>query len=321
MAQAPRIADINLYGLQKTTADRVLAVLHARPGDPLPPSKGALEDELEKMPGVVLGRIEAVCCEGADAILFVGVEERNAPHPAFRTPPAGEATLPEGLADVYRQYLAAVARAARGGSAAEDLTAGHSRMADPGVRAIQDRFAAFADEHLAQLREVLSNAAEPEQRAIAATVIGYASNKKEVALDLQQAMRDPDDAVRGNAMRALRAFAVARIPLSATWLVELLHSIVLSDRIESTRVLLTLTDRPNWEALDLIRSRALGSLVEMAQWKTPRYALPPFMLLGRAGGLTDAQTQSYWASGNRTAVIQKALTAAAARRSMTRDRR
>jgi hypothetical protein len=47
-------------------------------------------------------------------------------------------------------------------------------------------------------------------------------------------------------------------------------------------------------------------LIEMARWKTLRYALPPFLLLGRMDGFTDAQTQEYWQQGNRRPVIQKA---------------
>ena len=56
----------------------------------------------------------------------------------------------------------------------------------------------------------------------------------------------------------------------------------------------------------LCRERSLASLIEMARWKTLQYALPPFLLLGRMAGFTDAQTQEYWQKGNRRPVIQKA---------------
>src|SRR5260370_19063264 len=46
-------------------------------GDPLPPSKGDVEDRLEKIPNVVRAQLEAVCCEEGKAILFVGVEEKE----------------------------------------------------------------------------------------------------------------------------------------------------------------------------------------------------------------------------------------------------
>ena len=38
-------------------------------------------------------------------------------------------------------------------------------------------------------------------------------------------------------------------------------------------------------ALDLLRERALADLAEMARWPTLRYALPPFLLMGRIAGL------------------------------------
>jgi hypothetical protein len=269
---------------------------------------------------VAAARIEAVCCDAARAILFVGIEEKGAAHAAFRSPPEGDAALPEELLRDYHAYLGAVARAARNGAAAEDLTAGHSQMADPHARALQDRFAAFAAEHIDQLRDVLSHAAEPEQRQIAAVVIGYAPRKAEVVNDLQVALQDPDEAVRANAVRSLTAFAVlaathpeTSIAIAPTWFVEMLNSIVLSDRVEAARALVTLTDGSNTAALDQIRERALAAVIEMAQWKTPRYALPPFLLAGRLAGIPDAQIHQYWTSGRRTPVIQRAIGSASRR--------
>src|SRR5436305_1021065 len=74
-AQAPKIGEINFYGLRKLTPDKVLAALAIKPGDSLPPSKGDMEERLSEVAGVVDARIEAVCCEGPQATLFIGVEE------------------------------------------------------------------------------------------------------------------------------------------------------------------------------------------------------------------------------------------------------
>ena len=38
-----------------------------------------------------------------------------------------------------------------------------------------------------------------------------------------------------------------------------------------------------------------------------RYALPPFLLIGRVAGLSDAATQQAWAKNDREPVIRKAL--------------
>ena len=313
-AQAPRVGDINFYGARKVAAERILGSLNLKSGDPLPPSKGDLEDRIEKIPGVVLARVEAVCCEGPDVMLFIGIEEKGAPHLALRSAPEGNVTLPQELTGTYQEFLAAVERAAARGNAGEDLTAGHSMMADPEARAAQERFTAFAADHPDLLRDVLRNAAEPDERATAAVVIGYAPKKQEVVNDLQYALQDPDESVRANAMRSLRAIAVLAakepglgIRVSPTWFVQLLQSIVLSDRVQSAEALVTLTDHGDQAALDQIRASALPALAEMARWKTLRYALPPFLLLGRAAGMADAELHQLWEKGERETVIRQAL--------------
>lgn len=313
-AQAPRVGDIEFYGLHKLSEQKLLRTLHLKSGDALPPSKGDLEDELEKIPGVLRAHVEAVCCDEGKTTLFIGIEEKGAPHLAFHSAPAGDAALPQDVADNYQKFVEAVHDAARRGSTAEDLTNGHSLMADPDARDLQMRFADFAGAHLPELREVLRDSADEEQRAMAATIIGYAPIKKDVVNDLEYAMQDPDAAVRSNALRALNAIAVlARlqphlgIRVSPTWFIEMLNSIVLSDRTRAASALVTLTDQDAAAALAQIRDRAIDSVAEMAQWKTLRYALPAFILAGRLAGLNEQEIQKAWTSGNRQSVIGLAL--------------
>jgi hypothetical protein len=306
----PRVSSVDYYGLRKVSQSRVYKVVGVSAGDPIPPSKGALEERLEKIPGVVTARVEAVCCEGREGMLFVGIEERGAAHFALRTAPAGDAALPPEIVAQYAQLLNALENAARRGSTGEDLTHGHPLMADPDARAIQEGFADFTAQHLPQVRDVLRNSADGEQRAMAATVIGYAPGKKAVVGDLEFAMQDPDEGVRSSAMRALNAIAVLSIKqpqlgirISPTWFVEMLNSIVLSDRTRATMALINLTDSRPASTLDLLRERALHSLVEMAQWNSLRYALPAYILLGRVGGLSEPQIQESWTEGDRAAMV------------------
>jgi len=313
-AQAPVVGDIEFYGLHKVTPEHILSALKLKSGDPLPPSKGDMQDVLENVPNVVLGRIEAVCCDGPRATLFIGVEERGAPHASLRSEPTGIMTLPESLVNSYQQFVSAVARAASHGETAEDLTAGHPTMADPAARAFTAEFITFATDHLDQLRDVLRNSADADLRAIAAAVINYAPKKKDIVDDLQYAVQDPDEAVRANAIRSLTAIGVlaARQPdsgikLSPTWFIELLNSVVLSDRMESTKALLTFTDRKDPSLMAQLREKALPNLAEMARWNTLRYALPPFLLLGRVAGYTDDQLHQSWQKADRESVIRKAL--------------
>lgn len=306
----PRVAAIDYYGLRKLTESRIQKALGLSAGDPIPPSKGDLEDRLEKIPGVVLARLEAVCCDGRDTILFVGIEEKGARHFALRTPPAGEAQLPPEMTGAYGQLMQALENAARHGSMGEDLTQGHPLAADPDARAIQQRFLEFTSKHLNEIRNVVRNSSDDEQRAIAAMIIGYAHDKNAVVNDLVYAIQDPDENVRASAMRALNAIAVLAakqpdlgIHISPTWLIEMLNSIVLSDRTRATMALINLTDSRPADTFALLRERAMPSLVEMAQWKSLRYALPAFILLGRIGGMTEAQIQERWTAGARASMI------------------
>ncbi len=193
-------------------------------------------------------------------------------------------------------------------------------MPDSEARGFEQKFNAYATDHLADLRAVLRNGPEPEQRAVAAAVIGYAPGKQAAVDDLEYAMQDPDESVRSNAIRSLRAIAVyaardrsLNVRIAATWPVELLNSLVLSDRLQATDLLVTLTDKDNPAALEQMRDRALPALVEMARWETLQYALRPFLLVGRIAGLKDEEIQDRWSKGEREPVIQKALNLSAVR--------
>lgn len=300
-AQAPHVRHINFYGLRKISPERILRELKLQAGDTLPGSRGDLEDRISKIPGIVAARVEGVCCDGPDADLFIGIEERGGPHVALRSEPAGDAALPAELASAYEGFVSAVRRAGSIRSSSE-------------TRETEQQFTAFAEAHPDDLQRVLRTAAEPEQRAMAATILSFAPRKQSVVDDLQYALQDPDESVRENALGALRVFALLSVKQPAlglrvapTWLIELLNSTVLGDRMQSIDLLITLTDRGDSAVVDEIRARALSSLVEMARWQNLRYALPPFVLVGRMAGLSDQETQRHWSSGAREPVIEKAL--------------
>ena len=281
-SQIPVVGEINFYGLHRVTPERILGALKLKSGDPLPPSKGDMEDTISNVPGVVRARVEAVCCQGESAVLFMGVEERGAAHPAFRSDPSGAATLPDPIAELYTRFPAS----------------------EPDLRD-------YAAGHLEVLREVVRTASAPEQRAMAAAMLAYVPAKPSVTSDLQYALQDPDESVRANAARSLGSLAESdsalQSKIAATWLVELLNSIVLSDRLESVKALLTLTESGNPAALQQLRERALPSLAEMARWNTPRYALTAYLLLGRVAGVPEKQVHDSWEKGDRETIIRKAL--------------
>src|SRR5262249_51524567 len=147
-----------------------------------------------------------------------------------------------------------------------------------------------------------------------AYIIGYAPKKRDVVNDLQLAIQDPDDSVRANAMHALEAISVLaalkpdmELRVAPTWLVEMLNSISWTDRTKAVKALVDLTDSRPEPVLALLRERALPPLAEMARWNSLTHALGPFMLLGRAAGMTDQQIEQSWTKGDREAVIARAL--------------
>jgi HEAT repeats len=325
--EPPRIGVIDFYGLRKVPEAKIREALGAREGDFLPRSKGDAEDNIDRVPGVIDSHLEAVCCDAGKAILYVGIEERGAVRFEIRDPPpdvpkedggGNGPQIPPDVLSTYRRFQETRSEAIRlalssGRDTAEDLTQGHSRMADPNARAVQDMFPALVKDHLNELRAVLRQSPDDDQRAIAAYVIGYAPQKKQIVDDLQYALRDSDPDVRANACRALVAIAVfARlnpgegIRIEPTWFIEMLNSLSWSDRNRALAALQILTDMREPAVLDQLRERALEPLVEMARWKTLAHALPAFILVGRVAGFTDEQIQDAWSRGDREKIIAAA---------------
>lgn len=320
--EPPRIGVIDFYGLRKVPEAKIREALGAREGDFLPRSKGDAEDNIDKVPGVIDSHLEAVCCDAGKAILYVGIEERGAVRFEIRdAPEEGDGNgpqIPPDILSTYRRFQEtrsdAIRRALKSGSStSEDLTEGHSRMADPNARAVQDMFPALVKDHLDELRAVLHQSPDDDQRAIAAFVIGYAPQKKQIVDDLQYALRDSDPDVRANACRSLVAIAVfARlnpregIKIEPTWFIEMLNSLSWSDRNRALAALQIFTDMRDPAVLDQLRERALEPLVEMARWKTLAHALPAFILVGRVAGFTDEQIQDAWSRGDREKIIAAA---------------
>jgi hypothetical protein len=310
-AAQPRIGIIDFYGLHKVPQAKVRQVLGVTEGDSLPASKGETEERLDAIPGVVESHLEAVCCEAGKMILYVGIEEKGATHFELREPPEGELSLPSEITTTYHRLLDALA--ALKGDNADDLTHGHALSANPEARTIQQELIPLAKDHLKELRDVLRNSGDEEQRATAAYVIGYAPKKSDIVDDLQYAMKDADSGVRNNAMRSLTALAVLQrldpdrgVKISPTWFIEMLNSLSWSDRNKALLVLQILTDKRDQSVVDQLRERALPSLIEMARWKSLAHALPAYMLLGRIAGVPDQQVQDAWSRGDREWAITQA---------------
>ena len=307
---APRVGIIDFYGLRKVPEARVRKALGISEGDKLPGNKPEIEARIAAVPGVVAASISAACCEDAKAILYVGIEERGSTHFDVRTAPEEDYMLPETITASYRKFVLTVSEAAHRGQTAEDLTQGHSLMADPASRDVQLRFTVLADKYLKELKTALRNSGDGEQRAIAAYVIGYASGKAAVVDDLQYALKDADDTVRANAIRAMAAVGVyaklhpeADVKISPTWFIEMLNSLYWTDRNNAAVALVNLTESRDPSVFDQLRERALPSLVEMAKWRHLAHALPSYILLARVAGMPEKDIQDTWSNNERDKTI------------------
>jgi hypothetical protein len=312
---SPRVGVIEVFGARKVPLHKILTALGTKPGDPLPPAEAA-EDRINKVSGVLASRLEAVCCAGGGRmILYVGIEERDAPRLEFNPAPTGDARLPNNLYDGYLSLLETAEGSIRGHNADEDLTNGYSLMADPDGRILQLGFIPLVEANLKLLDQVVRESADPEQRAAAAYLLQYGPRgrpSKIIADALQYAVRDQEDVVRKSAMRALRAVTVGAklhpeqdMVIEPTWFVEMLNSVVWSDRRSATQELVELTEDRKPATLDLMRERALRSIVEMARWQTLDHALPAFILAGRMGGFDEKQIRDAWSRGDREAILSE----------------
>ena len=311
-AQAPGVGVIEFYGLRKLREADIRRVLGIREGNPLPPSKGQVEERLEAIPGVSSARLEAACCEDGQVVLYVGIQEKGSAFVQYRMPPETHVALPKQVVVAYASFLEALRAAASSGVAAEDLSRGHSLVADPKAQAAQKTFVDLAVDHFEELKTVLRTAESPEHRAIAAYVLAYTPNKSAVLEDLLFALEDPDETVRGNAIRSLGGFAVlaasnpgAGLKISPLPFISMLNSVVWTDRNNAATVLVNLTERRDRTILAELRKRALPALTEMARWKHLAHALPSYILVGRVAGLPEKELQDLWSAGKRETVIRK----------------
>jgi hypothetical protein len=310
----PKVGIVDFYGLHSVAESKVRDVLGVVENGPLPKSKNDTEIAIEEIPGITLARMQAICCdEEGRAILYVGIEEQGAPHFNYRMPPADLVVLPAEIHEVYVLFLAALNQAVREGDVEEDQTEGHALMQNAAVRSYQEKFIELAADHLDVIRDVIRNSVNEEHRAIAAYVIGYAPEKEKVVDDLLYALRDSDDAVRDNAMRSLAAIEVLakrkptlKIEIPPTWLVEMLNSIVWTDRTAAAVNLVNLTEWRTEGVLEQLKDRALDSLIDMARWKHLPHALPAYILLGRVLGMEEEEIQKNWSSEDRLALVERA---------------
>ncbi len=318
IAQDQQIGIIDFYGLRKIPEQKVKTALGLGVGDTLPLSLAEIEQRMKDSLHVAEVHLSVVCCDDSGRmILFVGILEAPLKHAMYRPSPHWDIALPEEITAAYNHFLEAFEIAVSKGITGDDLSRGHSLMADSATRYWQERFLVYARRNLKILKTVVRNCADPQERAAAAYILGYVSDKRLVTEDLLLAAVDEDEVVRNNAARALAAIATLaqrkpglRIRISPAPFINMLGSPVWTDRNKALLVLAALTKNRDRKLLRQLRDRAFEHLVEMAKWKSKGHAYNAFLILGRVGGIPDRQINKVaWDVQRRNALIDKIVKA------------
>ena len=317
-AEAPReetVGTLDFFGLRRVTGTTVRSRLKWKEGDPFSRNDvRAMIAELEKIPGVVRATIAPITVDGTGRLaVFVGIQEEGARGFVFRDTPKGSERLPEPMAQVHRDFGAALGPAVRSGRDREDHSQGHSLNQDPGLRRAQDAALAIMKDETAVVQAVLKSSAHADDRRAAAWLLGYAPDKRSIAADLVDAARDPDATVRNNATRALGAivdFAAGRpdlgIQIDPSVFIDMLGSVTWTDRNKASFLLSSMTKTAAPELLRTLRARSLPELNELARWKSQGHAYPAIRILGRIAGWQDEQALRAWREGKVESLIAAA---------------
>jgi hypothetical protein len=313
--QNPRVGIVDFYGLGHVSESQARSALGIREGDEVPNSVTRPERRLAALPGISAARVSRVCCDDGKAIIYVGLEERDAPHLQFRPAPRGAVRLPPDIVKAGTAFDAAFERAAQQGAFEEDHSQGHAVSRDPQLRGVQEQFVTLANGDLDRLRAVVRESADAHHRALAAQVLAYARDKRAVVGDLAYAMTDPDGDVRNNATRALWVMAEVAQPSQGRALdipvepfVDMLNSLVWEDRNKASLALMELSKDRDPALLGLLRKKALPSLNEMARWKSRGHATAPVMLFGRVAGISEQTLVLALQTGTQLTVVNDAAT-------------
>src|ERR1041385_6039925 len=141
------------------------------------------------------------------------------------------------------------------------------------------------------ITKVLKSSSSAVDREAAAELLGYADQSERQIKALAAACFDSGSEVRNNAMRALAVLAFSN-PSKATNIatktplvrfMEMFNSPDWTDRNKALALFSSLTASRDPHLLTQLRTRALSSLLEMAQWKNPddRATRPTSSVLSR----------------------------------------
>jgi hypothetical protein len=312
----PPIGSIEIYGLEHITDSVVRRGVGLAPGE-IPPDradKSAIQTRLRMIRGVRDASLTAVCCNaGGRTMVFVGIAESTAPRLTFRPAPNGNVRLPAEIVARDSVFGVRLLEAARAGRSAEADSGGHEFFADSALNAIQHEYLTFAPTRLALIRDVLEHSSSTPQRVLAAELLNYAPDAREIVPDLVSALRDPASDVRNAAMRSLWVIAAygqtkpelgIHVPFAP--FIDMLWSVDWTDRNKSSLALMQLTAGRDSGLLRELRTRAIRPLLDIARWADPGHAFPAVLILGRIEGRSEQEISGALQRGDRTRIVEQA---------------
>lgn len=315
----PPVEEIDFYGLRTISEKNVRSLLMIKTNDEWKNILESIEENrrrLKTLPNVEDAAINLVCCDdlSGKSIVYVGIREKGAAVLSFRAAASGTIRLPENITQVGSEFQSAFIQAIAAKDFSEDVSQGHSLVGNKTVRLIQEKFITLAAENLVVLRRVLRESGDEQQRALAAQVIAYVKDKREVTDDLVFAVSDANESVRNNATRALILIAIyadinpqLKIKIPADRFIKMLDSLEWTDRNKSLGVLDALTKKRESALLLTLKKESFVSLTEMARWKNPGHARAAFFILGRIADLSEEEIENSWKLTNREQEIKKIL--------------
>ncbi len=302
LAQSDRIGIIDFYGMP-FNQNELRKCLPFSENDTLPfSSETAYLMGLQKIKDCLLTQknskqadIAFVCCDEQNKlIVFVGVDTTAAK--PFKSAGQSDIKLPSEMKSTYDSLLNQVRIAVEKGGASENDSSGHSLMNYLPARQLQEKFIIYANQNVALLRDVLKNSIHDEQRQVASAIIAYYHNKAAIVDDLLDAVSDPYESVRNNAMRAIGIIIEysnqkpqLKINVPADPFINMINSIYWTDRNKSSFVLLGLTANRDIKVLNQLKQGALQPIVDMANWKNEGHSMMGYTLLGRIAGWSDQE--------------------------------
>jgi hypothetical protein len=194
------------------------------------------------------------------------------------------------------------ANAVKQGIGGEDDSQGYALFAYPPARAVQLKMRAYARANTGTLIRVLNSCPEETQRAVSATILGYANQSSRQVAGLVAASFDASDLVRNNAIRALAVLAgsspgvTAQIPIQKYS--AHMRSLSWFDRNKTVALLEAVSRKKDPKVMGILREHMLTPLREMAQWKSSNHALVAALVLGRMAGLEESRILQLCLTGN-----------------------